>query len=74
MQSAAFSPDGTHIVTASDDRTVRIWDARSGQQIARIVVDATATAVALSNGALALGDGAGRLHVFYFDWSSTRRP
>jgi hypothetical protein len=74
VQSAAFSPDGTHIVTASDDRTVRIWDARSGQQIARIVVDATATAVALSNGALALGDGAGRLHVFYFDWSSTRRP
>jgi hypothetical protein len=27
--SAAFSPDGSHIVTASSDRTARIWDAAS---------------------------------------------
>ena len=28
VQSAAFSPDGTRIVTASADRTARIWDVR----------------------------------------------
>ena len=32
--SAAYSPDGTRIVTASRDKTARIWDARTGAQLA----------------------------------------
>jgi len=32
--SAAFSPDGRRIVTASRDRTARIWNASTGREIA----------------------------------------
>ena len=34
MTFAAFSPDGSRIVTASMDKTARIWDAASAKQIA----------------------------------------
>jgi len=34
VRSASFSPDGKRIVTASYDRTARIWDTATGQQIA----------------------------------------
>jgi WD40 repeat protein len=30
---AAFSPDGSRIVTASRDKTARIWDAASAKQM-----------------------------------------
>src|SRR6516165_2393491 len=33
VSSASFSPDGTSIVTASSDRTARLWDATTGQEI-----------------------------------------
>ena len=32
--SAAFSPDGARVVTASADKTARVWDAATGKAIA----------------------------------------
>jgi hypothetical protein len=34
VNSAAFNPDGSHIVTASADKTARIWDAVTANEIA----------------------------------------
>jgi len=36
VNSACFSPDGARIVTASWDRTARLWDVTTGQQIAAL--------------------------------------
>src|SRR5207244_1765088 len=33
VYSAQFSPDGTRIVTASSDKTARVWDVQTGQAL-----------------------------------------
>ncbi len=37
VDSMAFSPDGQRIVTGSDDRTARVWDAASGRELFKIM-------------------------------------
>jgi len=34
VSSAAFSPDGTRVVTSSADKTARLWEVASGKELA----------------------------------------
>ncbi|MGO9037041.1 MAG: protein kinase domain-containing protein [Steroidobacteraceae bacterium] len=36
VNSAAYSPDGSRVVTASNDKTARIWDAHTGIELAEL--------------------------------------
>ena len=63
----AVSRNGTRIVTASEDRTARIWDMATGRELVRIGLDAAVTGLSVHGGAIALGDALGRIHVFDAD-------
>jgi hypothetical protein len=65
VSSAAFSPDGSRIVTASDDNTARIWDAATVKEIAVLRDhDGPVTSAAFSP------DGS---HIVTASWDNTAR-
>ena len=48
VNSVAFSPDGGRIVSGSDDNSVRVWDAASGECLE--VIDGTGDVEAIAAG------------------------
>lgn len=51
VQTVAFSPDGRHMLTGSEDHTARIWDTESG----RLLLTLTGHTEAVSSGAFLAG-------------------
>ena len=37
VRSVAYSPDGKHIASGSDDNTVKVWDAQTGKEVSVLV-------------------------------------
>jgi len=73
VASAAFSLDGSRILTASEDKSARIWDAASGRELAKETPHVTDVSFAKDGGGWAIGRSgwAARLSQ---DSSSTAMP
>ncbi|KIK37359.1 hypothetical protein CY34DRAFT_810405, partial [Suillus luteus UH-Slu-Lm8-n1] len=48
VRSVAFSPDGARIATGSDDGTVRLWDAATGQPVGEPLLGHTSSVTSVS--------------------------
>jgi WD40 repeat protein len=60
----AVSPDGRRIVSASWDRTVAVWDLKSGGRLAALAFDGAVLSVAWQEDShsILVGDASGNLY------------
>ena len=63
--SVDFSPDGRRIASGSDDWTVAVWDAQTGERVTILALDGEIASVAWHphGRALAAGDNGGDVYL-----------
>jgi WD40 repeat protein len=72
--SMVFSPDGAHLAVCSFmSRVLRVLDARTGKDLARLEKVIPWAAVFAQDGTLIFGDG-GKQAVFSWDWKKNKEP
>ena len=59
MTGYAFSPDGKLIVSASTDRTLKVWDSETGQTLATFFADGPMYCCAVYGEMIAVGGARG---------------
>jgi WD40 repeat protein len=70
LSDVAFGPDGTRLATSSGDKTLKIWDASSGELLLDIDAGSVAQALAFSPDGARLASGGGDKQVRLWDTST----
>ena len=72
----AVTPDGRHVVSGSDDCTLRVWDLKDRKEILTFTTDGAVTAciAARDNRTIIAGGGFGRLHFLQLVEADKTKP
>jgi hypothetical protein len=62
VSAVAVTPDGRRAVSASGDRTLKVWDLQSGREITTFTCDSSLDCVVESHSTVVAGDQSGRVH------------
>ena len=68
VQAVAIAFDGTRAVSASEDRTLKVWNLTTGQELASISLDGSLYCVAIAQDGMAIvtGDGLGNVYCLHY--------
>ena len=71
VNAVEFSRDGRRAISCGRDRSARVWNVETGEQLAAYTADAALRSMALApDDTIAVGDVAGRIHILRLDGMS----